>query len=57
MEDEIVSLRHITGVDSVHYSKEGYEQLASAIHETASVWNKFTAVSNVEGGKVEKKRP
>jgi hypothetical protein len=30
-EDNISALRHFTGVDNVHYMKDGYENLAGAI--------------------------
>ncbi len=33
-EENMVSLRHLTGSDNEHYTREAYENLAMAIHST-----------------------
>jgi hypothetical protein len=33
-EDDLVALRHVSGSDNVHYTRDGYENLAGSIHGT-----------------------
>jgi hypothetical protein len=49
-DEDMTSLRHVTGTDNVHFTKEGYENLAAAIHATINTRRSVSAArSNVAG--------
>jgi hypothetical protein len=53
--EDIVTLRHITGADNVHYTREGYENLAMAIHNTIVTRTKISADKTVSGLNTDRK--
>ncbi len=49
-DEDVTSLRHVTGTDNVHFTREGYENLAAAIHATINTRRCVSAaLSNVAG--------
>ncbi len=48
-EDDLVSLRHVSGSDNVHYTRDGYENLAGSIHTTIHSRESVSASRNVAG--------
>ena len=47
--EDITSLRHVTGSDNVHFTREGYENLASSIHSTVTEKVQISAARPVTG--------
>jgi hypothetical protein len=47
-EEDLVSLRHLSGTDNVHYTREAYENLALAIHSTICKKESVVAPCNVQ---------
>jgi hypothetical protein len=48
-EDDLVALRHVSGSDNVHYTRDGYENLAGSIHGTIHSRESVSASCNVAG--------
>ncbi len=45
----MVSLRHVSGADNIHYTRDGYENLAASIHATIHSREIVSASCNVAG--------
>jgi hypothetical protein len=48
-EENVSALRHLTAADGVHFTRDGYENLANAIHNTVTSKDKIAAVDSRAG--------
>jgi hypothetical protein len=48
-EEDMVSLQHVSGADNVHFTRDGYDNLAAAIHATIHSRENVSASCNVAG--------
>jgi hypothetical protein len=48
-QENVNALRHITAADGVHFTRDGYENLATAIHNTITSKDKLAAVDSLAG--------
>jgi hypothetical protein len=49
-DEDTTSLRHMTGTDNVHFTREGYENLAAAIHATINTRKSVSAARSTVAG-------
>jgi hypothetical protein len=50
-EDNVSALRHFTTADGVHFTRDSYENLANAIHNTVTSKDKIAAVNSRAGNR------
>ncbi len=55
-EEDMVLLRHVSGADNVHFTRDGYENLAAAIHATIHSRENVVAPCSVTGAGPIRKR-
>jgi hypothetical protein len=48
-EENVSALRHFTTADGVHFTRDGYENLANAIHNTVTSKDKIASVNSRAG--------
>ncbi len=54
--EDIVSLRHVTGSDNVHFTRGGYKTMVEAVSKILTQNFKIAAVSSVSGNQAGKRQ-